>query len=316
MSRNKKISFVIPCYYSQDTVSKVVDLIIKEFPTEKNDIEIILVNDGSKDNTWDVISRLAEKNEYIIALNLSKNFGQDAARMAGYAHATGDYIISLDDDGQNPPSEAHILLDKIEEGYDVVFGKYHKKKDSAFKTFGHNMNELMAHIMLGKPKELTLQSYFVMNKFVKDEIIKYEGPFSYVWGLILRTTSNVTDVYINHEARTEGESTYTFSKLLNLWLNGFTSFSIKPLRVATFTGTIIACLGFVYAIVIIVSKLTVGIETTGWATLMSLILIVSGIQLIMLGLVGEYVGRIFMNDNKAPQYIIREVAGEKEVDDE
>ena len=306
----KKLSFVIPCYKSEHTITAVVEDICKEFPREKYDKEIVLVNDGSADGTFSTIKKLASENDEIIAVNLSRNFGQDGATMCGYNVASGDYIITLDDDGQNPPCETHKLLATIEEGYDVVFGRYHKKKDSAFKTWGSNFNNKMATVMIGKPKDIMLCSYFIMNSFVKNEIIKYQGAYPYLWGLILRSTRNMANVYIEHKSREVGESTYTLAKLVGLWVDGFTSFSIKPLRITTVLGGFAALVGFVYAIVIIIRTALYG-DVSGWTSLMAGILILGGLQMIMIGLLGEYVGRIFINENKAPQFIIREKFSKK-----
>lgn len=305
---DKKISFVIPCYFSERTLAGVVEDIIKEF--NDDNIEIILVNDGSTDGTFSVIENLSKKYTFVKGINLSRNFGQDGARMAGYHFVTGDYVVSLDDDAQNPPAEAHKLIAKLEEGYDVVFGRYLIKKHSKFKNFGSKVNDLMADWILEKPKDLRLCSYFVMTRFVSDEIIKYDGAYPYVWGLILRTTRNVTNQVIEHRAREVGESTYTFSKLLGLWLNGFTSFSVKPLRITAVVGMISALIGFIFAVFIIVKKLAFGINADGWASIMCIMLFLGGIMMLMMGLLGEYVGRIYINENRAPQFIIRNTVNE------
>ncbi len=314
---DKKISFVIPCYYSEKSVEGVVNDIFKEFPADRYDIEIVLVNDGSKDNTFGVISSIAKQHDNVIAVNLAKNFGQDGARMAGYSFCSGDYVISLDDDGQNPPSEAHKLIAKLEEGYDAVFGKYQVKKHSRFKNFGSKVNDKMANIMIGKPKDLTLCSYFIMNRFVVNEILKYEGAFPYIWGLVLRCTDNIANEMIRHEAREIGETTYTFAKLLGLWMNGFTSFSVKPLRVSMLLGVFFAFCGFLYLIYIISQQVIFGVPVEGWTSIMTVTLVLSGVQLIMLGMVGEYIGRTFMNANKAPQFVVHDVVqGNKENDED
>ena len=309
---DEKISFVIPCYYSEKTVSGVVEEIFKAFPEEKYNIEIILVNDGSKDRTFQVISELAMKYKNVIAVNLAKNFGQDGARMAGYSFCSGEYVISLDDDGQNPPAEAHKLLEKINQGYDAVFGKYYIKKHSRFKNFGSKVNDKMANIMLGKPKDLSLCSYFVMNRFTVNQVLKYHGAFPYIWGLILRSTDNVSNEYIEHQAREVGETTYTFKKLLALWLNGFTSFSVKPLRVSTLVGSGVALIGFCFALYVAIISIVSGITVSGWASLICIMLLLCGLQLMMMGMLGEYVGRIFMSENNAPQYTVKEVITKKE----
>lgn len=301
----KKLSFVIPCYYSEKTIELVVTDIVSEFPKSEYNKEIILVNDGSKDNTASVIKSLSDANSDIISVNLSRNFGQDAACMAGYSIASGDYIITLDDDGQCPPKEAHKLLDKIEEGYDVVFADYYEKKQSKFKNWGSRFNDRMANVMLGKPKDLTLNSYFIFSKFVCNEIIKYEGSYPYIWGLLLRTTDRIANVDLEHHNRELGESTYTLQKMINYWLNGFTSFSVKPLRISMVLGGMIAIVGFMVTIVITIRTLMQG-DVPGWTSLMATILILFGSLFIMLGLFGEYLGRLYLNQNKAPQFIIRD----------
>ena len=302
---DKKISFVIPCYYSQDTIKDVVDDIRKEFPKDEYNIEIVLVNDGSKDNTFAVLKSLADEDNRVVAINQSKNFGQDATTMCGLTNATGDYMVVLDDDGQNPPSEAHKLLEEIEKGYEAVFAKYHVKKDSAFKKFGHDLNDKMVTSLIGKPKNIELNSYFVITAFVRDQMIKYKGAYPYIWGLILRATDNVANVYVEHKAREVGKSTYTLSKLVGLWFDGFISFSIKPLRVTSVLGVLATIIGFILLIVIVVSTLLNG-DVEGWTSMMAAILIMSGMQMLMLGMLGEYVGRIFINGNNSPQYIIKE----------
>lgn len=307
MKLNKKLSFVIPCYYSERTISLVVKDIFTAFPTDDYNYEIILVNDGSKDNTFSVIKELADNSPQITAINLSKNFGQDSALMAGYSYASGDYIISLDDDCQNPPEEAHKLIDKIQEGYDVVFGKYHIKQHTAFKNWGSRLNDKMATVLLNKPKDLTLCSYFIMTSFVKNEMLRYESAFPYIWGLILRTTDHITNVYIDHKKREIGTTTFTISKLVMLWLNGFTSFSVKPLRLASIFGGLISLTGFILAIAMVIKQFIHPEPIVGWTSLICTILIVGGINMIMLGLAGEYIGRIFISQNKSPQFVIREL---------
>lgn len=302
---DKKISFVIPCYYSQDTVSDVVKDIFKEFPTDSYETEVVLVNDGSKDNTFNVLKSLADQDSRVIAINLSRNFGQDGATMCGITAATGDYIVVLDDDGQNPPCEAHKLLDEIEKGYDIVFAKYHEKKDTLFKKFGHNLNGYIAKTMIGKPKNIELNSYFVITSFVRDQMIRYQGAYPYIWGLMLRATDNMSNVYVEHKAREVGESTYTLKKLIGLWFDGVISFSIKPLRITSVLGFLATLIGLVLAICIVIDTILYG-DVEGWTSLIATILLIGGIQMLMLGMLGEYVGRNFLNNNNSPQYIVRD----------
>lgn len=305
----KMLSFVIPCYNSEHTVGHVVADIDKEFLNGKDyHYEIILVNDASpKDNTQAEIQRLAKENKRVTAVNLSKNFGQDSALMAGYFVAKGEYIISLDDDGQNPASEARKLIALLEEGWDVVFGRYHKKKHSILKNFGSKVNDVMAQILLDKPKDIKLCSYFAMDRFVVEEMLKDKNAFPYIWGLILRTTNRITNVYIKHEKREEGKTNFTLIKSIKVWLNGFIAFSVKPLRFSTILGTIIAVFGFLYGIYVILNQIIYEEPVTGWSSLMVAVLLIGGMVLVMQGLLGEYIGRMNINLNNTPQYIIRNV---------
>ena len=304
----KKVSFVIPCYRSALTIRAVADEIdsaMAELPEYEH--EIILVNDCSPDNTFEVISELALQRGHITAVDLARNFGQHAALMAGMRRSSGDIIVCLDDDGQTPACEVGRLLEKIEEGFDVVYASYDSKQHSGFRNFGSRVNALMTEIMLGQPRELSLTSYFAAKRFIIDEMLRYENCFPYVMGLVLRSTKNICNVPVNHRRREEGRSGYTMGKLLSLWMNGFTSFSIKPLRMATYLGAFTAFLGFVYAVIIVIRHFTEGMAPLGWSSTTALLLLLGGIILVVLGLIGEYVGRIFMCVNSSPQYVERQI---------
>lgn len=309
----KKVSFVIPCYKSALTIEGVIQEIKETMASfqEKYSYEVILVNDFPEDGTFDVIREITTENENIIGVNLAKNFGQHAALMAGFHYCSGDITVCLDDDGQTPANEVGKLLDKIEEGYDVVYAKYEHKKHSAFRNFGSKVNEIMTRFMLGKPRELYVSSYFAARKFVVDEMLRYQNSYPYVIGLVLRTTKNVTNVVVNHREREIGTSGYTFGKLLGLWLNGFTAFSIKPLRVATACGGFCAVAGFLYGIYTIIKKLVNPAVPMGWSSTMAALVFIGGMLMLMLGLIGEYLGRIYISLNNAPQYVVREVVGQE-----
>ena len=304
----KKVSFVIPCYRSALTIRAVADEIdsaMAELPEYEH--EIILVNDCSPDNTFEVISELALQRGHITAVDLARNFGQHAALMAGMRRSSGDVVVCLDDDGQTPACEVGRLLEKLEEGFDVVYASYDSKQHSGFRNFGSRVNALMTEIMLGKPRELSLTSYFAAKRFIIDEMLRYENCFPYVMGLVLRSTKNICNVPVTHRRREEGRSGYTMGKLLSLWMNGFTSFSIKPLRMATYLGAFTAFLGFVYAVIIVIRHFTEGMAPLGWSSTTALLLLLGGIILVVLGLIGEYVGRIFMCVNSSPQYVERQI---------
>ncbi len=307
-----KVSFVIPCYRSARTIEAVAAEIARTMETmPEHSWELILVNDCSPDNTFSVIRALAEQDGRVTAIDLAKNFGQHAALMCGMRHSTGDAVVCLDDDGQTPADEVGKLLKKIEAGYDVVYASYEEKQESGFRRFGSEVNRRMTEIMLSKPKELELTSYFAARRYIVDEMLRYEHCYPYVMGLVLRSTKRICNVPVRHRARESGSSGYTLSKLLGLWMNGFTSFSVKPLRIATYAGAVTALLGFVYALAAVIRYFTVHLAPQGWTTTTVLLLIVGGLILLMLGLVGEYVGRVFMCVNATPQYVEREVIQEK-----
>ncbi len=313
MAETKDISFVIPCYRSEQTIGSVVAE-INTVMTEvvKKTYEIILVNDSSPDNTFETIRSLADNSDNIIGINLAKNFGQHAALMAGMRASRGDIVVCLDDDGQTPANEVYKLLDKLDEGYDVCYASYGHKQHNGFRNFGSKVNELMTRIMLGKPKELYISSYFAAKRFIVDDMLRYEQPYAYVIGLVLRATRNIANVPVDHRAREIGNSGYTLKKLLGLWFNGFTAFSIKPLRIATFIGGLTACTGFLYGLYTIIKKLILMDSVqAGYSATMSVLVFVGGMIMLMLGMIGEYVGRMYICMNNSPQYVIKEVVGAK-----
>ena len=227
----KKISFVIPCYRSEHTLPHVVSEIKEKMKTlPQYEYDVFLVNDCSPDNTLEVIRELCDEHDNIKGIGFARNFGQHSALMAGLRYSDGDYVVCLDDDGQTPANEAGKLLACLEEGYDAVYAKYEHKQHSAFRNMGSRLNERMTRIMLGKPKELYVSSYFAVKRFVVDDMIRYENSYPYVIGLVLRATRNITNVSVNHREREEGVSGYTLKKLTGLWFNGFTAFCGSPRR--------------------------------------------------------------------------------------
>ena len=307
----QKISFVIPCYRSEATIGHVVAEIDGKLQEMKEyEYEIILVNDCSPDGTLAAIRRLcAEKPEGNGArrgISFARNVGQHASLMAGLRASTGDYVVCLDDDGQTPADEVDKLIAKLEEGFDAVYAKYEHKHHSAFRNMGSKVNELMTRVMLEKPKELFISSYFGVRRFVVEDMIRYENSYPYVIGLVLRSTKNITNVVVNHRDREQGSSGYTLKKLLGLWFNGFTAFSVKPLRIATTMGVFSAILGFLYGIYTIVKKFVRPDVPMGFSSTMAAIVFFGGMIMVMLGLIGEYVGRIYICMNSSPQYVIRE----------
>ncbi len=305
-TKTPKISIVIPVYNAQLTISALVKLLIAEIGKQYA-LEIILVNDYSKDHSHRECLKLYEENKPMIKyLSLAKNFGEHNAVMAGLNKVDGDFIIIMDDDFQNPVEEVIKLIHySVGNDFDVVYTYYEEKKHNLFRNFGSRLNNRMATILLKKPKDLYLSSFKCLSRFTVHEIIKYDLPYPYIDGLILRTTSNIGTIQVNHEKRQEGKSGYTLIKLIKLWSNMFTSFSVIPLRISIFVGLFFAITGFLFGIYSIIEHFLVANLPAGFSLTITAIFIFAGIQLISLGMIGEYIGRIFISQNKQPQYTVK-----------
>lgn len=303
------LSFVIPCYRSAKTIGAVVQELTETVATraDEYDHEIILVNDGSPDNVAQVIRDLCRQDPSIVFVDLSRNFGQHSALMAGFAQVRGDIVICLDDDGQTPANECFKLIDKVAEGYDLVFAQYPTRKQSWFRNLGSRFNTFCNHFFYNQPRELTANSYYACQRFVVDSALKYPNPFPYVTGLLFQSVSRYCNVPIHHRSRIEGESGYNLKKLISLWVNGVTAFSIKPLRLASYVGWLIAAAGFLFALVTILRKIFNPAMQAGWASTISLMLVLGGIIITLMGIIGEYIGRIYLSINRYPQYVVRSV---------
>lgn len=315
--KHEKISFVIPCYNSTNTIDAVVQEIKKVMRSDMSryDYEIVLVNDGSPDGTtYDAILKVVGKEKYIKGINLARNFGQPSAVMAALNHTVGDYVVCGDDDGQTPFDELPKLFEKIEEGYDLVEAKYAvREKRSLFRQLGTFMNEGMATWLIAKPKGLELTTYWAVKRFVVDQMIEYPNSYPYLGGLMLRATQNACNVDVTHRERLSGSSGYSLTKMIELWLNGFTSFSVKPLRLMSMIGVLVAAIGFIYGIVIIVSKIMDPRVSAGYSSIMSVNLFMFGVLFFFIGLIGEYVGRIYISLNKAPQFVVKDYKESEEM---
>ncbi len=303
------ISFVIPCYHSEVMLKDVVAEIVKTVENDgRYDCEVVLVNDNAPDATWRLIKELCENDSRVKGACMMHNFGQHGALMAGFNLVSGDIVVCLDDDGQTPPRECFKLIDALDDEVDAVCGDYLDNKfANGFRALGSNINDLMARVLLGKPKDLYLSSYVAMKRAVVDEIVRYKGPFPYVDGLMLRSINKIINVPVEHKDRAAGSSGYSLTKLIRLWMNGFTAFSVKPLRVSTLVGAIFTVIGFLIAIIAVIQKLVLGDAIdAGWTSIVCLMLVIGGLILAMLGMVGEYVGRMYMTMNSSPQFILRE----------
>lgn len=300
-----KLSVVIPVYNGAATIARLVEAVSVELEN-RYELEFVLVNDGSPgDNSAEICVRLASQNTCVRFLDLSRNFGEHNAVMAGLNYCTGEAAVIIDDDFQNPPTEITALVEKLADGYDVVFSRYEKKEHNVFRNLGSRFNNLVASLLIHKPVDLYLSSFKAINRFLIDELVRCQSPYPYIDGLILRVTRNYATVLCRHQPRNEGRSGYTLRKLVSLWLNMFTNFSILPLRAATCLGFAIALGGFVATILFVIDKLLHPEIQAGWASLMTALLVLSGAQLVAIGMVGEYLGRLFMKDNGQPQFVVR-----------
>lgn len=307
-------SIVIPCYKSSETIETVVMSSVSEMKKMSRDnLEFVLVNDCSPDGgkTRRKLFELAQKYSFVKVIDLAKNVGQHNAMMAGLRHAEGDVIISMDDDMQTRPSELVKMFASFEEGYDVVYGCYPEKKHSLFRNFGSWFNRATVTLLLNKPKEIRSSSFWIMRKFVKDSIIEYTGAHTYLLGLILRTTNNIKSVEIQHFEREYGTSGYTLKSLLALWSN-IIGFTAKPLEIAMHLGFLIAGFSFIAGIIIFVRKMIDPMVTIGWSSTIVAIFFSLGIILSFMGVIGEYIGRMYLQVNNEPQYVIRETVNIKE----
>ena len=301
------VSVVIPCYNSEHTIEKVVDMCMKEF--DKLDgytCEMILVNDYSKDKTFEAICRCSEKYGNVTAVNFAKNFGQHAAIMAGLHYTKGDYVIAMDDDLQNHPSQIKQFLDKANEGYDVVFGVFKERHFSRWKNFTGAVSRFLLFRMIDRPKNIQMGSFWLARRFVIDKALEYEGNSAFVQLLFFRTTHNVANIEIEHFDREVGSSNYTFRKGLKHFMS-MINYSELPLRLASFLGAIFAGIGFVAGLIVLIMKLINPAMQAGWPSIMCTLLLLFGVTFIILGIMGEYIGRVLFTVNSSPQYVVRDV---------
>lgn len=310
------VSIVIPCYNSEHTIGEVVELAIEEFEKLDNyECEFVLVNDYSRDETWKAIEALTDKHSNVKGINFAKNFGQHNALMAAMSQAEGDLIVGMDDDMQNHPSQIPQFLAKIEEGYDIVFGVFKERKFSVMKNITGAISRYLLWHLLDRPKDIQMSSFWCCRKYVRDEVVKYKGYNVFLQVLFFRTTHNIANIEVEHFAREVGTSNYNFRRGLKLFMSCL-NFTVIPLRVATFFGTIFSGAGFIGAIIVLIRKLLDPTITIGWSSLMCAMLVLFGICFLMLGIIGEYIGKLILNINRTPQYVVRDMRNIKSKDKE
>ena len=303
----KLISIVIPCYNSQATIRKVTEMVMEEFKKmDGYECEFVLVNDCSpKDDTYGEIEKLGRDYPNVKGINLLRNFGQHNALMAALHYTSGDYILGMDDDMQTHPSQISKLIHKMEEGFDLVYGCYPKKKNSMLKNLSSKINEVSSRILLGRPKNIVSSNFWMITKQVRDEVIKYDSFNPYIDGIFYRTTHKIGNVEVEHFKREVGTSNYTLKKLMKLWL-AYWNYSVIPLRISSVLGCLSAAGGFLAALCIIIYKLIDPTVTVGWASTICIIVVLAGLILMVLGIIGEYLGKMILILNRTPQYIVRE----------
>ncbi len=300
------VSIVIPCYYSEKTIRKVVELVMAEF--DKNDgyrCEFVLVNDGSRDGTYAEIQKLAAEYSNVRGVNLMRNFGQHNALMCGLHFAVGDCVLGMDDDMQTHPSQIFRLIHKLEEGYDLVYGVYPERKNSAAKNLTSKINEVTSRVMLERPKGISSSNFWIITRAVQMETVKYDSYNPYIDGIFYRVTHNIGNVQVEHFKRESGVSGYTLRKLINLWLR-YWNYSVIPLRVSFFLGVFSVIAGIIITLLVVVNKIIYPDVAVGWSSTLCVVVLLFGLVLLVLGVIGEYLGKIILILNNTPQYIIRE----------
>jgi len=305
------LTFVIPLYNSAATIASLVHDI--EALTIDGGHEIILVNDGSADTTTDVCRALVAHARIPITLvEHARNFGEHNAVLTGWRHARGAHIVNLDDDGQNPPGEAvRLWQHAVRAGLDVVFGHYEVKQHSFWRNAGSWFTNRMTDWALDKPPGFYLSSFRCVSAFVTGQVVGYAGPYPYIDGLLLQVTQRIGSITVRHDERRAGQSGYTLRRLIRLWLSAWLNFSLLPLRAATAVGVITACAGLLAFVFVVWLWLLERGPAYGWGWVMATVLVFSGTQLVMLGLIGEYLGRMFLTVNQRPQSVVREVVSSR-----
>ena len=302
------VSVVIPCYNSENSIGQVVDLCMECFAGwDGYECEMVLVNDSSRDGTIHRIRECADKYPgRVTAVDLAKNFGQHAAILAGLQYVQGEYVVGMDDDLQNRPEQILPFLEKMQEGYDVVFGVYRKRNFSFFKNVTGKISQFLLFHLVDRPRDIEMSSFWCARAYVIREIRQYRGNDAFVQLLFARTTDKMADITVEHYARQYGQSNYTFRKGLKLFMN-FMDYSTIPLRVSNVLGGIFSVIGFIMTIVVIVRKILDPTIQTGWSSLMCLMLIISGFLFLMIGVIGEYLGKLINTSNHKPLYVVRDV---------
>ena len=302
-----RVSFVVPLYNTGAGLGPLLDAFRALSVT--GGFEVVLVNDGSPDGTGERVPDLLPGLPFAVTfVDLARNFGEHAAVMEGFRHCRGAAVVNLDDDLQNPLSEALRLLEHLEQsGADVVYAQYAEKRHHVLRNLGSWFNDVAATLVLGKPRRLYLCSFRAHRRELIGRLLCYRGPYPYIDGLILGATDRIATLEVAHAERRDGSSGYTLRKLVRLWMNMFFNFSIMPLRAASVLGLLLCVAGLAGVVAVFVEWGYGSSGVPGWASLMTAVALFSGCQLLMLGVIGEYLGRTYLTVSGKPQSLVRRI---------
>jgi undecaprenyl-phosphate 4-deoxy-4-formamido-L-arabinose transferase len=308
-----ELSIVVPVYRSAECLRALVEAIGQALAPIGHPYEIVLVNDDSPDEAWAIIEGLCKENCNVVGIDLRRNFGQDNALLTGIRVARGRYIAVMDDDLQHDPKDLPRLLHALKPEFDVVYADFRKKHQKLWKNAGSWLTGKCAEWLLHKPKDIYLSPYKVFRREIAELVCEYRGPEPYLDGLLLQVTSRITRIPADHQVRYAGQSNYTLYKSIRVWARLVLSFSVKPLRIVAFLGITLFGMGLLAALAVILYRLlspeSFGPNTVGWASLAVVILLIGGVQMIFLGILGEYAGRTYLRVNDRPQTAIRAIIG-------
>lgn len=309
MHKDIDISILVPVYMGGESLPPLAAEISQQMSAMQMNYEIIFICDNSPDNSWSIIESIANINSHVQGLLLRTNVGQHNALIAGLNHCHGKVIITMDDDLQHSPKDIPLLIDKLNIGFDVVYTEFLNREHPLWKKFGSAINNLFATILIGKPRNLYLSPYRAFTREIRDELVRYRGPFVYIDGLILTATKNISSIEITHHRRHAGVSHYGIKKSFSLWMQMATGFSLAPLRITSAAGILSALIGFSAGIYLIAEILISKNTPPGWASIIVSVLIIGGIQMLAIGVLGEYLGRVLLTLNAKPQFVISKKIG-------
>jgi polyisoprenyl-phosphate glycosyltransferase len=309
-----ELSVVIPVYRSEATVRLLVARLLPVLEATGDTHQIVLVDDGSDDGTWRVLCELqADHPDGVVAIQLMRNYGQHNALMCGFRNAVGDIIVTMDDDLQNPPEEIPKLLETIRAGgHDLVYGTYLSKKHSSWRNAGSAIVNGFYRLVFGN--KVCLSSFRAIRRTLLGTILPYDLNFTFVDGLLAWNTVRIGQVEVEHHARTSSKSGYNLGKLLLLTFNLFTNFSLIPLQLVSACGLVVSTCGFLLALYYLIQAVLSQITVPGFASIIIAVLIIGGTQLVAIGIIGEYLGRLHLNVNRKPQYQVRSTLGSTAAD--